>query len=197
MTDDLILALVRTIQIVGLALLPAMVWALGGRLIHALDTIHYTAVPGLARFSGLSGLVAGSLLLFVNHPPGAYDFDAVFDPAGPWAVGFLDLFTVWLDPRRYSPEPLWERVAPFDTGDPVAVLAAVSAGLAALATLGAIRFFGLRAFRALLANSLVWLWGAGVVVYAVCAVMWTLHVMNFWALVVGFFIYRHYHLKEH
>lgn len=197
MYDALMVGLLRAGEITLLVLLPVATLSLGERLIHAFDTVEFHAVPGLGRFAVLSGLIAGGLLVWENHDSAYYEFDVVFDPDGPWAVPFLDLFRIWLDPTRYSVLPLWDRVQAFDLDDPFTVLGLISAGLAALAILGTVRFFGLRAPRALLASVLVWAWGVALAVYVVCASAWALNVLNFWAVVLVFLIYRYYGLKEH
>lgn len=197
MSDALLLGLQRLGEIALLTMLPIFIMSMGERVIHAFDTVHYYEVPGLARYSVLSGVIAGALLVWVNHEPAYYDFDAVFSPRGPWAVPLPDLFRIWLDPTRYSLVPLWERVELLDLDDPITVLALISLTFAVLAILGSLRFFGLRAPRALLANLMVWAWGAGLSIYVICAGAWALNVLNFWTVVLGFLIYRHYGLKGH
>ncbi|NYZ11834.1 hypothetical protein HL658_04675 [Azospirillum sp. RWY-5-1] len=195
MIDGLIEMLWRTAELGLLVMLPVIVLSLGERLIHAVDVIRYHEVPGLARFSVLSGLIAGALLLYANHEREWYEFDTVFDPDGPWAVPLPQLFTLWLNPLRYSPQPLLHHIAPLDYTDTATVLAGLSTGLAGLAVFGSVRYFGMKAPLAMLANIVIWLWGAGLAIYMVCAGAWALNMLNFWAVVIGFLVYRYYHLK--
>lgn len=185
----------RAGELAALVLLPLFIWGMGRRVLHAIDTIEYFAVPGMMRFSFLSGAITGLLLLAVNHDPAYYDIDSVFHARGPWAVSFPELFSVWLDPARYPPRELWLRVRDLNTGDPVTVLALLAAGLAALVLVGCVRFFGTGAPRAWLESAVIWCWGAAMAVYVVCAATWTLHVLNFWVLVLAFVLYRYFNLK--
>lgn len=195
MLEDLIPMLWRAAELAALVLIPLFIWSVGRKVLHAVDTIEYFAVPGLMRFSFLSGAITGLLLVVVSHDPSFYEFEAVFNAGGPWSVSFTELFTFWLDPARYSPHELWLRMRTLDTGDPVTVFALMAAGLAALVVAGSVRYFGFGAARALLESVLIWCWGVAMAVYVVCATTWTLHVLNFWALVLAFFLYRYFTLK--
>ncbi|MGQ9368844.1 hypothetical protein [Azospirillum sp. A39] len=195
MLDDLTYTLWRVAELAALVMLPLFVWSMGRRVLHALDTIEYFAVPGMMRFSFLSGAITGLLLVVVNHDPSFYEFESVFHADGPWSVSFPELFTFWLDPGRYPPYELWLRVRGFDTGDPVTVLALLAAVLAGLVVVGCARYFGFGVLRAWLESAVIWCWGVTMAVYVVCATTWTLHVLNFWALVLAFFLYRYFTLK--
>lgn len=199
MFDEFLHFLWRLGELGVLLMLPVAVLSVGEKLVHAVAPGEYRAVPGLSRFSVLSGLIAGGLLVYANHQGAWYEFDTVFDPQGPWAVPFTELFTVWLHPARYSPMPLWDAVswASFDITEPFDAFVAASVTLAGLALLGSVRFFGLAAPRAVIASALVWLWGAALAVYIVCAAAWALNMLNFWAIVLTFLVYRHYGLKAH
>ena len=195
MLDELIPTLVRFVELVVLVQLPRLAWGGGRRLLRTIDTIGYFAVPGLMRFSLLSGVFTGLLLLFVNRDPAIYGFDAVFQPDGPWGVSFPELFTVWLDPSAYSPRELWLRVSDLDAGDPVTVVALLAAVLAGLVLEESVRCFGAGASRAILASALIWAGGVVGAVYVVCAAAWILHMMNVWAVVLLVFAYRYHAMR--
>ncbi len=196
MLEGLIETGVRIVQLVIVSL-PLVTRTAVGWLADRLGPAEYFAAPGLARISFVSGAIAGALLLYVNHQPGWYEFDTVFAASGPWAVPFLDLFVVWMNPALYPPGPLMDRVIPFRPDDPVAVLAAASAALALLVVALSVRFFRKGAPGAVFASALVWAWAAALSIYLVCAAAWALNMLNFWAVVIAFVVYRHYHLKAH
>jgi hypothetical protein len=196
MFEEAVPTLMRSAELLALLLLPIYAWAGGRRLLRVLDSDGYAAVPGLARFSFVSGAVTGALLLAVCRDPSAYALDTVLTPLGPWGVPFDELFTVWLDPRAYAPAPLWQRVRGLDPQDPVTAFAVLAALLAALVVAGALRGFGRRAPRALLLSALVWLGGAVLAVYAVCAGAWAVHILSLWAVAVVILLVR-WHTWRH
>lgn len=197
MIYDVLYTAQRVVELLILLMLPAAVAYGGERLLHSIDTIGYHEVPGLARMSSLSGLVAGWLLLYFNFSGSLWEFDTLFARGGPWDVPFLDLFTLWLNPANLSVRPALDHLTIFDLDDNLFLTALVSIGLWAVAMIGAVRYFGLRAPLAWLSNALVWLWGVGLVFYVAMASSWALCMMNFWAVVLWFFTYRRWRFGGH
>ncbi|HYG87601.1 MAG TPA: hypothetical protein VD978_15185 [Azospirillum sp.] len=196
MLDEAVPTLVRSAELLALLMLPVYVWSAGRRLLRAFDTVGYAEAPALGRFSFASGAVTGFLLAFVSRDPSYYALETVLQPLGPWAVPFDELFTVWLDPRAYSPAPLWERLRALDPQDPVAALTGLAALLAGLAAAGAVRSFPQHVARVLLMSALVWFAGAALAVYIVCASAWAVHILSFWALAVVILLVRWHGLRH-
>jgi hypothetical protein len=197
MFDEFLITLLRIAELAALIALPMWLrYTLSGLMRHH-DGIGYFAVPGLARLSFFSGVIFGGTLIYVNHDPKFYYFDNVFAVGGPWDVSFIELFTVWLNPLRYSPLVLWEKVAPLDIHDTLTGFVLTSAGAAAAVVVAAIYYFRRQFFWALLKSAAVWLWSAGLVIYVACAGAWALNMLNFWAVVLAFLLVRHRSLAEH
>lgn len=190
MLDEAIPTLLRAAELLALLALPIYARSGGRRLLRAFDTVGYAEAPALGRFSFVSGVITGLLLVFLSRDPSIYAFDTVMQPRGPWAVPFYELFTVWLDPRAYSPAPLWGRLSTLDPADPAAVFAGLAVLLAALVAMGAVRRFPRSLPRVLTMSTFIWLTGAALAVYLVCAGAWAAHVLNFWALAVVVLLVR-------
>lgn len=197
MFDEFLVTLQRAAELAAVAALPFWLrYTLSG-LMRRHDGIGYFAVPGLARLSFMSGAVFGGTLLYVNHDPALYYFDTVFAIGGPWDLSLPDFFIVWLNPLRYSPMALWERVAALDVHDTLTAFVLTSAGFAVATVAASIHYFRGRFHRALLKSAVVWLWSAALAIYVVCAVAWGLNTLNFWAAVLAFLVVRHRSLVEH
>lgn len=197
MFDQFLVILQRALELGALIALPLWLRYTIGGLMRRWDDIGYFAVPGLARLSFVSGVIFGGALLYVNHDPTYYYFDNVFAAGGPWDLSFFDFFVVWLNPMRYSPLTLWDRVTPLDLHDALTGFCIASAAAGAAASISAVLYFGRRFYRAALNNLAVWLWAASLAVYVACAVAWTLNVMNFWAVAAVFLLVRHRSLSAH
>lgn len=197
MVDEFLATLLRTAELAAAAALPFWLrYTLSG-LMRRYDGIGYFAVPGMARLSFFSGAMFGGALLYVNHDPSMYYFDTVFAIGGPWDLPLIDFVAVWLNPLRYSPAVLWERIAPLDIHDTLSGFVLTSAGLALLTAAAAVRYFGRQFYWALLKSAAVWLWSAALAIYVVCTVAWALNMLNFWAAVLAFLVVRHRSLVEH
>lgn len=197
MSDQLLVILQRAIEIGVLFSLPMWLrYTLSGMMRHN-DRIGYFAVPGLARLSFFSGVIFGGALLYVNHDPKYYYFDNVFAEGGPWDLSFFEFFIVWLNPLRYSPLTLWDRVSALNIHDTLTgfFITSVLFGVAAVAA--AAVYFRRQFHIAMFNNFAVWLWSAALAIYVACAIAWTLNVMNFWAVVAAFMFIRHRAIHAH
>jgi hypothetical protein len=193
---EIIPIVIHAAELMFLLLFPVALWSTSAHMMHWMDTFAFFEVPGLSRLAFLSGFITGILLVLINHDPRFYDFEAVFNNGGPWDVSFIELFTVWLNPAHYSFEPLFYRIEALDLTDLVTLGA-----LAAIAIAGAVVFMAYKYFRpnipqAMFSSLMSWLWGVGVVLYAVCASAWLLHMLNFWAVILAFFVYRYKLIKK-
>lgn len=197
MVDEFLATLLRAAELAAVFAFPFWLRYTFSGLMRRYDGIGYFAVPGMARLSFFSGATFGGTLLYVNHDPTLYYFDTVFAIGGPWDLSLVDFVAVWLNPLRYSPAVLWERVAALDIHDTLTGFVLTSAGLALLIVAAAVRYFGRQFHWALLKSAAVWLWSAGLAIYVVCAAAWALNLLNFWAAVLAFLVVRHRSLAEH
>lgn len=197
MFEEFLITLLRGAELAALLALPLWLRYTVTGLMRRFDHIGYFAVPGVARLAFFAGAIFGGALLYANHLPEYYYFDTVFAQGGPWDVPFWQLFVIWMNPLRYSPLVLWERIALLDIDDTLTAFTLISAGLTLLTLAAAIFYFRRHCLPALFNSLLIWLWSAALAVYVACAAAWALNMLNFWAIVLIFLLVRHRSLAAH
>jgi hypothetical protein len=141
-------------------------------------------IPILNTLARLQGILAGSMLVFLDFDKQYFDIEQVFLLDGPWNITLFQFLFERANVFSYDPIPMITLLTSIhDNGWLMANLAVIGLPLALL-----ILNFTLwdmdKAIHALPAIIGVALWSGWLTVYLISAVFWALHLMNFWSLVL-------------
>jgi hypothetical protein len=145
-------------------------------------------IPALVGPSKLLGLSAGLLLLYGRFGPEYFDLHRLFLPESPWNISLAQFLGERVDPFYYlAPTHLAEH----DPG--VLKWTLGTAGLLLLVAVASLVFWPPpAALRGAATVILVAALSAYITVYAVCALMWSLFLLNFWSFAVLAMLFQYY-----
>jgi hypothetical protein len=162
--------------------IPFIVSHIGEMLLHKVVHQEYFQVPILTTLARLQGVLAGLLLMRLDLDSSFFDLERLFLADGPWNLTLSQFLMERSNVFVYDSIPVMRLLGDVPSGQGLlAVLIVVVLPL--LMVVLSLRFWELRdALRALFASAGIALWTGWFTVYLICAVFWSLYLLNFWAL---------------
>jgi hypothetical protein len=145
-------------------------------------------IPALVGPSKLIGISAGVLLLYGRFGADYFDLQRLFLPDSPWNITLVQFLSERVDPVYYlAPTHL----ATHDVG----VLQWTGATVALMTLVAAGSFLvwpPADALRGAVTIVIVTALAAYITIYAICVVMWSLFLLNFWTFAVLAIMFQYY-----
>jgi hypothetical protein len=145
-------------------------------------------IPALVGPSKLLGISGGLLLLYGRFGPEYFDLHRLFLPDSPWNISLTRFLGERVDPFYY--------LAPTHLAEHDAGVLQWTGGTGALLVLVAAASFLVwpppAALRGAATVVIVAALSAYVTIYAVCVLMWSLFLLNFWSFAVLAIVFQYY-----
>jgi hypothetical protein len=187
-------AVVRVILEIALVVtLPIAATKLAGHMTRRLLPHDYYEVPLVTWLARLLGIVLGVTLIYVRFDRRYFDMHALFTPESPWNLSLWQFLTERANPLQYGIGTLVDDPAGNRTTATFVVLISSVAGLL-LASVAAPFVFWPRAMarRAALLSMLLAAFVAYLTIYAICLVLWSLYLLNFWTIALAAVMFQYY-----
>lgn len=187
-------ALVRiAVEVAVVAALPIAALKIAGPLGRRMLPHDFFEVPLVTTLTKLLGIVFGLALLYARYDRRYFDPYTLFIPESPWNVSFWQFLGERANPLNYGIGTLVDNPAGNMSSPTFLVLIGIAAVLLAAAVVAPFFFWdGAMARRAALLGLALAAFVAYLTIYAVCVVLWSLYLLNFWTIAVAIVVFQYY-----
>lgn len=185
--------LLDVLEVAFVVALPVVALELGTLVLHRAAPMDYFRIPLVRTLPKLLGLTLGAWLLYMRYDWRFFDLHRLFAPESPWNLTLSQFLVERADPFLYGPWLLLGYLAS-NPIDPAFDLLALAVGVLAAASAAVPFLFWPRpiARRAALCSLGIGLLAAYVTAYAVCLLLWSLFLLNFWTFAVIGVLFQYY-----
>jgi hypothetical protein len=181
------------LEIAVVAALPIVAVKLAGRIRQRLLPRDFFEVPLVAALAKLLGMTLGFALLYARYDRRHFDPYTLFTPESPWNLSFWQFLGERANPLNYGLGTLVDNPAGNMATATFLVLISIVAVLLAAAVAAPFRFWhGEIARRAVLLSLLLSAFVAYLTIYAICVLLWSLYLLNFWTIAVAIVVFQYY-----
>ena len=161
--------------------LPIIAIKLAGRMARSMVPHDFFEVPLVTGLAKLLGIVLGIALIYARYDRRYFDPHALFIADSPWNLSLWQFLGERANPLNYGIGILVD--------DPAGIVAALS-----LAVLAAPFLFwsGAMARRAALLSVALAAFVAYLTIYAICLLLWSLYLLNFWTIALAAVMFQYY-----
>jgi len=189
-----LVAIVRVVLEIALVVtLPIAATKLAGRVTRRMLPHDYYEVPLVTWLAKLLGIALGVALIYARFDWRYFDMHALFLPESPWNLSLWQFLAERANPLHYGIGTLVDDPAGNRATATFLVLIAIVAALL-LAAVAAPFVFWPRAMarRAVLLSMLLAAFAAYLTIYAICLVLWSLYLLNFWTIALAAVMCQYY-----
>ena len=178
-------ALVVTLPIAGIKL--------AGRTMHRMRPHDFFEVPLVTGLAKLLGIALGVALIYARYDQRYFDPHALFTPESPWNLSFWQFLGERANPLHYGIGTLIDNPAGHVTNTTFLIFVGIVAILLSAAVAASFLFWrGVMARRAALLSLALAAFVAYLTIYAICLVLWSLYLLNFWTIAVAIVMFQYY-----
>jgi hypothetical protein len=173
--------------------LPIVATKLAGRFTRRMPPDDFFEVPLVTGLAKLLGIALGIALIYARYDRRYFDPYALFIPQSPWNLSLWQFLADRANPLNYGIGTLVDDSAGHVASTPFLVLIGIVAALL-LAAVAAPFFFwrGAMARRAALLSVALAAFVAYLTIYAICLLLWSLFLLNFWTIALAVVVFQYY-----
>jgi hypothetical protein len=189
-----LVAIVRGILEIALVVaLPIAAAKLAGRITRRMLPHDYYEVPLVTRLAKLLGLALGVALVYTRFDRRYFDIHALFLPESPWNLSLWQFLAERANPLQYGIGTLVDDPAGKLGTATFLVLIGIVLALLLMAVATPFVFWPRpMARRAVLLSILLAGFVAYLTIYAICLVLWSLYLLNFWTIALAAVMFQYY-----
>jgi hypothetical protein len=187
-------AIVRAVLEIALVVtLPILATKLVGRITRRMLPRDYYEVPLVTGLAKLLGIALGVALIYTRFDRRYFDIHALFIPESPWNLSLWQFLAERANPLHYGIGTLVDDPAGNRATAAFGALFSVVAALLAAAVAAPFVFWPpATARRAVLLSMLLAAFVAYLTIYAICLVLWSLYLLNFWTIALAAVMFQYY-----
>ena len=187
-------AIIRAALEIALVIaLPIAATKLGARVTHRMPPDDYFEVPLVTGLAKLLGIALAITLLYARYDRRYFDPYALFIPQSPWNLSLWQFLAERANPLNYGIGTLVDDPVGHVASTPFMVLVGILAALLAAAVVAPFLFWRrAMAWRAVLLSVALAVFVAYLTIYAVCLLLWSLFLLNFWTIALAVVMFQYY-----
>jgi hypothetical protein len=173
--------------------LPIAATKLAGRVARRMPPDDFFEVPLVIGLAKLLGIALGIALLYARYDRRYFDPYALFIPQSPWNLSLWQFLADRANPLNYGIGTLVDDPVGHVASAAFMVLIGIVAALLAAAVAIPFLFWrGAMVWRAALLSVALAIFVAYLTVYAVCLLLWSLFLLNFWTIALAVVVFQYY-----
>ncbi len=189
-----LVALARVaLEIALVVSLPIAAIKLAGRVTRSMLPHDFFEVPLVAALAKLLGIALGVALIYARYDRRYFDPHTLFIPESPWNLSFWQFLGERANPLNYGIGTLVDDPAGNMANAGFLVLISIVAALLVAAVAAPFGFWrGGMARRAALLSLALAAFVAYLTIYAICLLLWSLYLLNFWTIALAIVVFQYY-----
>jgi hypothetical protein len=173
--------------------LPIVAIKLAGRITQRMLPHDFFEVPLVTTLARLLGITLGVALLYARYDRRYFDPYSLFVPESPWNLSLWQFLGERANPLNYGVGTLVDNPAGNMGNDTFLILISIVAVLLLAAVAAPFRFWhGGMARRAAFLSLLQAAFVAYLTIYAICLLLWSLYLLNFWTIALAIVVFQYY-----
>lgn len=173
--------------------LPIIAIKLAGRMARSMVPHDFFEVPLVTGLAKLLGIVLGIALIYARYDRRYFDPHALFIADSPWNLSLWQFLGERANPLNYGIGILVDDPAGNVASAPFLVLIGIVAALLLAALAAPFLFWsGAMARRAALLSVALAAFVAYLTIYAICLLLWSLYLLNFWTIALAAVMFQYY-----
>jgi hypothetical protein len=190
---SLVAVLRAVLEIALVVTLPIAAIKLAGRMKRRMLPHDFFEVPLVTALAKLLGIALGLALIYARFDRRYFDMHALFIPESPWNLSLWQFLGDRANPLNYGIRTLVDDPAGNLANATFLVIISIVAALLAAAVAAPFLFWhGAMARRAALLNLALAAFVAYLTIYAVCLLLWSLYLLNFWTIALAAVLFQYY-----
>jgi len=181
------------LEIALVVALPIVAIKLAGRIKRRVLPDDFFEVPLVTAVAKLLGIALGVALIYARFDRRYFDLNALFVPESPWNLSLWQFLGERANPLNYGIGTLVDDPAGNVANATFLVLISIVTALLVAAVAAPFLFWhGGMARRAALLSLALAAFVAYLTIYAVCLLLWTLYLLNFWTIALAAVMFQYY-----
>lgn len=173
--------------------LPIVATKLAGRVTRRMPPDDFFEVPLVTGLAKLLGIALGIALIYARYDRRYFDPYALFIPQSPWNLSLWQFLAERANPLNYGIGTLVDDPVGHVASAPFVVLVGIVAVLLAAAVAAPFLFWsGAMVWRAALLSVALAVFVAYLTIYAICLLLWSLFLLNFWTIALAVVVFQYY-----
>jgi hypothetical protein len=189
-----LVALARgALEVALVVTLPIVATKLAGRMTRRMLPHDFFEVPLVTGLAKLLGIALGIALIYARFDRRYFDPHALFIPESPWNLSLWQFLSDRANPLNYGIGTLVDDPAGNVANATFVVLISIVAALLLAAVAAPFLFWrGATARRAALLSLGLAAFVAYLTIYAICLLLWSLYLLNFWTIALAGVMFQYY-----
>jgi hypothetical protein len=189
-----LVAIARVVLEIALVVaLPIAAIKLAGRITRRMLPRDFFEVPLVTTLAKLLGIAFGIALIYARFDRRYFDPHALFLPESPWNLSLWQFLGDRANPLNYGIGTLVDDPAGNVANATFLVLMSIVAALLLTAVAAPFLFWhGGMARRAALLSLVLAAFVAYLTIYAICLLLWSLYLLNFWTIALAGVLFQYY-----
>jgi hypothetical protein len=181
------------LEVALVVILPIAAIKLAARIKRRLLPDDFLEVPLVTGLAKLAGIALGLALIYARYDRRYFDPHALFVPESPWNLSLWQFLGDRANPLNYGIGTLVDDPAGNLANATFLVLISIVAALLVAAIAAPFLFWhGGMARRAALLSLALAAFVAYLTIYAVCLLLWSLYLLNFWTIALAAVMFQYY-----
>jgi hypothetical protein len=181
------------LEIALVVALPIAAIKLAGRITRRMLPLDFFEVPLVTGLAKLLGIALGVALIYARYDRRYFDPHALFTPESPWNLSLWQFLAERANPLHYGIGTLVDDPAGnVATASFLVLMSIVAALLLAAVATPFLFWHGGMARRAALLSLALAAFVAYLTIYAICLLLWSLYLLNFWIIALAVVMFQYY-----